>query len=108
MWKSFSTPGQGIMAIDESNATCGKYLASIGLENEEANRKAYQTLLVAAPGKKMVDVLIEQNIVPGIKVDKGLVPLAGSNDNSWCQGLDDLASRFAAYYQQGSFTGLLL
>ncbi|GAA0153440.1 aldolase [Lithospermum erythrorhizon] len=50
----------------------------------------------------MVDVLIEQNIVPCIKVDKGLVPLAGSNDNSWCKGIDDLASCFAAYYQQGA------
>lgn len=78
--------------MDESNATCGKRLASIGLENTEANRQAYRTLLVSAPGlgqyisgailfeetlyqsttdgKKIVDVLVEQNIVPGIKVDK--------------------------------------
>ena len=78
--------------MDESNATCGKRLASIGLENTEANRQAYRTLLVSVPGlgqyisgailfeetlyqstvegKKMVDVLVEQNIVPGIKVDK--------------------------------------
>lgn len=78
--------------MDESNATCGKRLASIGLENTEANRQAYRTLLVSAPGlgnyisgailfeetlyqstidgKKMVDVLVEQKIVPGIKVDK--------------------------------------
>lgn len=110
--------------MDESNATCGKRLASIGLENTEANRQAYRQLLVSAPGlgeyisgailfeetlyqsttdgKKIVDVLISQNIVPGIKVDKGLVPLAGSNDESWCQGLDGLASRCAAYYQQGA------
>ncbi|XP_072069208.1 fructose-bisphosphate aldolase 1, chloroplastic isoform X2 [Arachis hypogaea] len=110
--------------MDESNATCGKRLASIGLENTEANRQAYRTLLVSAPGlgqfisgailfeetlyqstvdgRKIVDVLVEQNIVPGIKVDKGLVPLAGSNDESWCQGLDGLASRSAAYYQQGA------
>lgn len=78
--------------MDESNATCEKRLASIGLENTEANRQAYRTLLVIAPGvgqfisgaiifeetlyqnttdgRKMVDVLFEQNIVPGIKVDK--------------------------------------
>ncbi|CAL9134695.1 unnamed protein product [Musa textilis] len=122
--KSIASPGRGILAMDESNATCGKRLASIGLENTEANRQAYRTLLVSAPGlgqyisgailfeetlyqsttdgKKMVDVLIQQNIMPGIKVDKGLVPLAGSNDESWCQGLDGLASRCAAYYQQGA------
>ncbi|KAK1296324.1 hypothetical protein QJS10_CPB15g00587 [Acorus calamus] len=122
--KTVASPGRGILAMDESNATCGKRLASIGLENTEANRQAYRTLLVSVPGlgnyisgailfeetlyqstvdgKKMVDVLVEQNIVPGIKVDKGLVPLAGSNDESWCQGLDGLASRSAAYYQQGA------
>ncbi|CAN1173313.1 Fructose-bisphosphate aldolase 2, chloroplastic [Linum perenne] len=122
--KTIATPGKGIMAMDESNATCGKRLASIGLENTEANRQAYRTLLVSAPGlgnyisgailfeetlyqstvdgKKIVDVLKEQNIVPGIKTDKGLVPLAGSNNESWCQGLDGLASRSAAYYEQGA------
>eukprot|EP01018_Ginkgo_biloba_P013460 Gb_35952 [translate_table: standard] len=122
--KTVASPGRGILAMDESNATCGKRLASIGLENTEANRQAYRQLLVSAPGlgqyisgailfeetlyqsttdgKKMVDILVEQNVVPGIKVDKGLVPLAGSNDESWCQGLDGLASRCAAYYQQGA------
>ncbi|XXG40196.1 hypothetical protein AAC387_Pa01g0975 [Persea americana] len=122
--KIIASPGRGILAMDESNATCGKRFASVGLENTEANRRAYRTLLVSAPGlgnyvsgailfeetlyqsstdgKKLVDVLIQQNIVPGIKVDTGLVPLVGSNDESWCQGLDGLASRAAAYYQQGA------
>ncbi|VAI03499.1 unnamed protein product [Triticum turgidum subsp. durum] len=122
--KTIASPGRGILAMDESNATCGKRLASIGLENTEANRQAYRTLLVTPPGlgnyisgailfeetlyqstvdgKKIVDILVEQGIVPGIKVDKGLVPLVGSNDESWCQGLDGLASREAAYYQQGA------
>ncbi|KAJ8556480.1 hypothetical protein K7X08_032232 [Anisodus acutangulus] len=112
--KTVASPGRGILAMDESYATCGKRLASI----------AYRTLLVIAPGlgqyisgailfeetlyqstvdgRKIVDVLVEQNIVPGIKVDKGLVPLAGSNDESWWQDLDGLASRAAAYYQQGA------
>ncbi|VAH55289.1 unnamed protein product [Triticum turgidum subsp. durum] len=40
--------------------------------------------------------------MPGIKVDKGLVPLPGSNNESWCQGLDGLASRCAEYYKQGA------
>eukprot|EP00967_Tisochrysis_lutea_P158873 scaffold326395_cov33-Tisochrysis_lutea.AAC.1 len=33
-------------------------------------------------GRKMVDMLTEQGIVPGIKVDKGLAPLANSNGGS--------------------------
>lgn len=122
--KAVASTGRGILAMDESNATCGKRLASIGLDNTEANRQAYRQLLVTTPGlgdyisgaimfeetlyqsttdgKKFVDCLKEQNIVPGIKVDKGLVPLAGSNDESWCQGLDGLASRSAEYYKQGA------
>ncbi|KAF3332699.1 fructose-bisphosphate aldolase 1 [Carex littledalei] len=122
--KSIASPGRGILAIDESNATCGKRLASIGLENTEPNRQAYRQLLLTTPGlgefisgailfeetlyqsttdgKKMVDCLRDAKIMPGIKVDKGLVPLPGSNNESWCQGLDGLASRCAEYYKQGA------
>jgi fructose-bisphosphate aldolase class 1 len=38
----------------------------------------------------------------GIKVDKGLVPLVNSNNESWCQGLDGLAQRTAEYYKAGA------
>lgn len=98
--KTVASPGRGILAMDESNATCGKRLASIGLENTEANRQAYRTLLVTAPelgkyisgailfeetlyqstvdGEKIVDVLVKQGIVPGIKVDK-VRPLSPHN-----------------------------
>ena len=56
----------------------------------------------AANGKPFVDILNEQGIIPGIKVDKGLVPMANSNGESWCQGLDGLAERCAEYYKQGA------
>lgn len=36
--------------MDESNATCGKRLESIGLENTVENRQAYRELLVSTPG----------------------------------------------------------
>jgi len=35
-------------------------------------------------------------------MNQGLVPLPGSNNESWCQGLDGLASRCAEYYKQGA------
>ncbi|CAL5423827.1 unnamed protein product [Camellia sinensis] len=76
----------------ESNATCGKRLSSIGLDNTKVNRQAYRQLLLTTPGlgeyisgailfektlyqsttdgKKFVNCLREQNIVPGIKVNK--------------------------------------
>jgi Fructose-bisphosphate aldolase class-I len=37
-----------------------------------------------------------------VQVDKGLVPLANSNNESWCQGLDGLAERCAEYYKAGA------
>ena len=111
--------------MDESNATCGKRLESIGLENTELNRQRYRDLLVTTPGlgeyisgailfeetlfqdtmtpgKSMVDALNAQGIVPGIKVDKGLHPLSNSNGESWCAGLDGLAERCAEYYKAGA------
>eukprot|EP00210_Caulerpa_lentillifera_P007193 g6883.t1 len=119
-----ASAGRGILAMDESNATCGKRLASIGVENTEPNRRTYRELLLTTPGlgeyisgailfeetlyqstkdgKSFVECLGEQNIVPGIKVDKGLVPLSNANDESWCQGLDGLATRCAEYYKAGA------
>jgi len=49
-----------------------------------------------------VQLLKGLNICTGIKVDKGLVPLANSNGESWCQGLDGLAERTAEYYKAGA------
>merc|ERR1712176_1496133 len=121
---TIASKGRGILAMDESDGTCGKRLDSIGVENTEDNRRAYRELLVTTPGlgeyisgailfeetlyqsgkdgKTFVDTLKSQNIVPGIKVDKGLVPMANSNGESWCQGLDGLAERCAEYYKQGA------
>jgi len=123
--KKIATPGRGILAMDESNATCGKRLDSIGVSNNEDNRRAYRELLVTTPGlgeyisgailfeetlfqsckdgRKMVDVLNSQNILPGIKVDKGLVPLANSMNENWCMGLDGLDKRCSDYYLAGAF-----
>ena len=42
--------GKGILASDESNATTGKRLASVGVENTEENRRAWRELLYTAPG----------------------------------------------------------
>ena len=50
----------------------------------------------------MTECLTEQGIVPGIKVDKGLVPLANSNGESWCMGLDGLDTRCGDYYKAGA------
>ena len=63
-----------------------------------------ETLFQKDPnGKPFVDVLNGLNIVPGIKVDTGLIPLLGGGPcEKWCRGLDNLAERCAGYYEQGA------
>merc|ERR1711869_146149 len=121
---AIATAGKGILAMDESNGTCGKRLDSIGVENTEANRREYRELLLSTPGlgeyiggailfeetlyqsgsdgATFVDTLNKQGIIPGIKVDNGLVPMSNSNGESWYQGLDGLSERCAEYYKQGA------
>ena len=41
------------------------------------------------------------NIIPGIKVDTGLVTIGGTNDETITQGLDGLSKRCAEYYKMG-------
>lgn len=117
-------PGKGILAADESTGTMGKRLANIGVENTEENRRQFRQLLFTS-GKSMsesisgvilfhetvyqktddgtpfIKVLKDQGIIPGVKVDKGVVPLMGSADESTTQGLDDLAKRCQEYKSLG-------
>ncbi|BFZ04513.1 hypothetical protein BsWGS_07553 [Bradybaena similaris] len=117
-------PGKGILAADESVGTLGKRFASIGLENTEENRRRYRELLFTADnsladnisgvilfdetfrqstsdGKPFVQVLQEKGIIPGIKVDTGVVPLGGTFDECTTQGLDELSERCQEYKKGG-------
>ncbi|KAJ6808066.1 putative fructose-bisphosphate aldolase cytoplasmic isozyme-like [Iris pallida] len=122
--KYIATPGKGILAADESTGTIGKRLASINVENVESNRQALRELLFTAPdalqylsgvilfeetlyqksssGKPFVDILTENKVLPGIKVDKGTVDVAGTNGETTTQGLDSLGARCAKYYEAGA------
>merc|ERR1712042_317615 len=117
-------PGKGILAADESTGTMGKRLAGIGVDNTEENRRKYRQLLFTCDktlansisgvilfhetlyqksddGTPFVDLIKGQGIIPGIKVDKGVVPLMGSEGESTTQGLDDLSQRCAQYKKDG-------
>ncbi|XP_027365692.1 fructose-bisphosphate aldolase 6, cytosolic-like [Abrus precatorius] len=118
------TPGKGILAADESTGTIGKRLASINVENVETNRRILRELLFTAPGclqflsgvilfeetlyqktaagVPFVDVLKKGGVLPGIKVDKGTIELAGTNGETTTQGLDDLGQRCKKYYEAGA------
>jgi fructose-bisphosphate aldolase class I len=117
--------GKGILAADESTGTMGKRLQNVGLENTEDNRRKYRQLLFTSPaavaehisgvilyhetlyqkaddGTPFVKLLKDKGIIPGIKVDKGIVPLAGTIGEGTTQGLDDLAQRCAQYKKDGA------
>lgn len=55
----------------------------------------------ADDGTPFVELLKQRNIIPGIKVDKGVVPLFGTKDECTTQGLDDLQARCIQYKKDG-------
>merc|ERR1711887_342670 len=87
-------PGKGILAADESGPTMGKRLADVGLENTDENRRKYRQLLFTTDKSYA-------NNISGIKVDKGVVPLMGTEGEGTTQGLDDLNTRCAQYKKDG-------
>ncbi|GFO48635.1 fructose-bisphosphate aldolase [Plakobranchus ocellatus] len=122
--KRLIAPGKGILAADESTATCGKRLQEINVENTEENRRRYRELLFTgdaelaqnisgvilfdettkqadSSGTSFVKILEKKGIIPGIKVDKGVVPLAGTLNECTTTGLDGLMERCMEYKSMG-------
>jgi fructose-bisphosphate aldolase class I len=117
-------PGKGIIAIDESNATIKKRFDSVGIECTEENRRAYRDMLLTTPnlsehisgailydetlrqatreGIPFARVMADAGILPGIKVDKGTVPLAGFPGEVVTEGLDGLRDRLREYALLGA------
>src|SRR6056297_1920044 len=117
-------PGKGILAIDESGGTIKKRFDGVQVDNTEANRLDYRSMMLTAPGlgdhisgailfdetirQKMPDgttlvQLMEQaGILPGIKVDKGAKALAGFDGEKITEGLDGLRERLAEYAELGA------
>jgi fructose-bisphosphate aldolase class I len=122
--RAIAAPGKGILAADESTGTIGQRFEKIKVENNEDNRRKYRQLLFktegiensisgvimfeetlyqnADDGTPFVDVLKSKGIISGIKVDKGVKPLYGTNGETVTQGMDDLDARCAKYYKQGA------
>ncbi len=115
---------KGILAADESTGTIKKRFDSIGLESTEENRRAYRNMLFTTPGfEEFVggvilydetirqssddgtpfgELLASKGVVPGIKVDTGVKPLAGAPGETVTEGLDGLRERLAEYYELGA------
>ena len=122
--KRMVADGKGLIAIDESTATCNKRFAKRGIpQTAEAHRK-YRELIVNTPGLGesisgaiLYDETIRQQkddgtpfakafadvgIIPGIKVDKGAKEMARFPGEKITEGLDGLRERLAEYAQMGA------
>ena len=122
--KRMCAKGKGILAADESTGTIAKRFKSINVENTEKNRLVFRQTLFSSEAMKnyiggviLFDETIKQkttlgptvpelisknNAIPGIKVDKGAKPLAGSLDETVTEGLDGLRERLKEYYELGA------
>jgi fructose-bisphosphate aldolase class I len=115
---------KGLLAMDESNPTCNKRFAKVGIPQTEEARRAYRELIITTPGlgecisgvilydetirQQMRDgtpflkVLSEAGIIPGIKVDIGAKDLAAHPGEKITEGLDGLRARLKEYFQMGA------
>lgn len=114
---------KGILAMDESNSTCNKRFANLGIPETEEMRRAYRELIVTTPGlgdaisgaifydetirqsKKdgtpLIKVITDAGIIPGIKVDTGTTEMAFHPGEKITEGLDGLRERLAGYSKKG-------
>src|SRR5262245_18489519 len=117
-------PGKGILAADESSGTIEKRLKSINVPSTEDTRRMYREILFTTKGagdfisgvslfdetlrqktrdgRSFVEVLEQQGIVPGIKVDKGAKAMANFPGEKITEGLDGLCERLADYCKLGA------
>lgn len=115
---------KGLLAMDESNSTCNKRFARVGIPQDEATRRAYRELIVMTPGlgecisgailydetirQRMKDgtpiakAVADAGMIPGIKVDTGAKDMAGHPGEKVTEGLDGLRERLSEYAGMGA------
>ena len=115
---------KGLLAMDESNPTCNKRFALLGIPQTVEARRAYRELIVTTPdlgrcisgailydetirqqkqdGTPFVKAIIGAGIIPGIKVDAGAKDMAGHPKEKITEGLDGLRNRLKEYSQMGA------
>src|SRR6478609_2585010 len=116
--------GKGLLAMDESNPTCNKRFAALGIPQTEEMRRAYRGLIVTTPdlgtcisgailydetirqkldnGIPIIKAIIDAGIIPGIKVDTGAIELAAHAGEKITEGLDGLHDRLTEYAEMGA------
>ena len=119
---SLVQPGKGILAADESGGSIKKKFAALNIPDTYENRRNYRNIFFTTPdikkhltgvilfdetahqradnGQNFVEYLTAQQIIPGIKVDKGLSNI-GESLETYTKGLEGLESRLKTYYNEG-------
>ena len=115
---------KGLLAMDESNPTCNRRFAKLGIPQTVEARRAYRELIVTTPdlcdsisgailydetirqqtknGTAFVRAIIDAGIIPGIKVDTGAKDMAGHPGEKVTEGLGGLRERLAEYFKMGA------
>jgi len=122
--KTLVADDKGLLAIDESNPTCNKRFAALGIPQNEETRRAYREMIVTTPGlgecisgailydetirqqtkdgTSFVKAITDAGIMPGIKVDTGAKEMAGHRGEKITEGLDGLRNRLSEYFKMGA------
>jgi fructose-bisphosphate aldolase class I len=122
--KAMVARDKGLLAMDESNGTCNKRFAALGIPQTVDYRRAYRELIVTTPdigkyisgmilydetirqrkndGTPFIKVILDAGIIPGIKVDIGAKDLAGHPGEKVTEGLDGLRDRLKEYALMGA------
>lgn len=117
-------PGKGLLAADESLPTLGKRFQCVGVESTGETRRDYRHMLFTTPGiggfisgiilhdetirqttpegESLVDLIGQQGMIPGIKVDAGTTDLARFPGEKVTEGLDGLRRRLREYRGLGA------
>jgi fructose-bisphosphate aldolase, class I len=115
--------GKGILAADETPHTLTRRFDTLGIQSTEQSRCTYREMLFTAgvaefisgvimqdetirqtssDGTPLIQVISQQGILPGIKVDAGAKPLAGAPGETVTEGLDALRDRLSEYHDMGA------
>jgi fructose-bisphosphate aldolase class I len=115
---------KGLLAMDESNPTCNKRFAVLGIPQTEEARRAYREMILTTnclgncisgailydetirqntkDGIPFIKILIADGIILGIKVDTGAKDMAGHPREKLTGDLKGLPGRLKEYAQMGA------